>query len=53
MVVAASCCGDVLQRQELGEMNAAMYTLSTHVDILDENLFQSAVDLRLGQRFIF
>ncbi|KAG2460963.1 TCB1 transposase, partial [Polypterus senegalus] len=31
-----------------GEMTAAMYR-----DILDENLLQSALDLRLGQRFIF
>ncbi|KAK3545509.1 hypothetical protein QTP70_007767 [Hemibagrus guttatus] len=31
-----------------GKMNAAMYR-----DILDENLLQSALDLRLGQRFIF
>ncbi|KAI3371324.1 hypothetical protein L3Q82_023941 [Scortum barcoo] len=55
MVVAASCCGDVFQWQELGrlvriegKMNAAMYR-----DILDENLLQSALDLRLGRRFIF
>ncbi|KAK3556293.1 hypothetical protein QTP70_007047 [Hemibagrus guttatus] len=31
-----------------GKMNAAIYR-----DILDENLLQSALDLRLGQRFIF
>ena len=31
-----------------GKMNAAMYR-----NILDENLLQSALDLRLGQRFIF
>ncbi|KAG2457851.1 TCB1 transposase, partial [Polypterus senegalus] len=31
-----------------GKMTAAMYR-----DILDENLFQSAIDLRLGRRFIF
>ena len=31
-----------------GKMNAAMYR-----DILDENLFQSTVDLRLGRHFIF
>ena len=31
-----------------GKMNAAMYR-----DILDENLLQSALDLRLGRRFIF
>uniref|UniRef100_A0A8C4T4L8 Tc1-like transposase DDE domain-containing protein n=1 Tax=Erpetoichthys calabaricus TaxID=27687 RepID=A0A8C4T4L8_ERPCA len=31
-----------------GKMTAAMYR-----DILDENLVQSALDLRLGRRFIF
>ena len=31
-----------------GKLNAAMYR-----DILDENLLQSALDLRLGKRFIF
>ncbi|KAK1801386.1 hypothetical protein P4O66_023067, partial [Electrophorus voltai] len=31
-----------------GKMNAAMYR-----DILEENLLQSALDLRLGRRFIF
>ena len=31
-----------------GKMNAAMYR-----DILDEKLLQSALDLRLGQQFIF
>ena len=31
-----------------GKMNAAMYR-----DILDENLLQSALDLKLGRRFIF
>uniref|UniRef100_A0A8C4RLW3 Tc1-like transposase DDE domain-containing protein n=1 Tax=Erpetoichthys calabaricus TaxID=27687 RepID=A0A8C4RLW3_ERPCA len=31
-----------------GKMTAAMYR-----DILDENLLQSALDLRLGRRFIF
>ena len=54
MVVAASCCGDVFQRQELGlvrikgKMNAAMYR-----ETLDEDLLQSTLDLRLGQRFTF
>ncbi|KAG2462615.1 TCB1 transposase, partial [Polypterus senegalus] len=52
MVVAASCYEDVFQRQELvrikGKMTTAMYR-----DILDENLLQSALDLRLGRRFIF
>jgi len=31
-----------------GKMNAAMYR-----HILDENLFQSTLDLRMGRRFIF
>ena len=55
MVVAASCCGDVFQQAGTGrlvriegKMNAAMYR-----DILEENLLQPALDLRLGQRFIF
>ncbi|KAI3361553.1 hypothetical protein L3Q82_013688, partial [Scortum barcoo] len=55
MVVAASCCGDVFQQAGTGrlvriegKMNAAMYR-----DILDENLLQSALDLRLGRWFIF
>ena len=55
MVVAASCREEVfsaagtgrLVRIE-GKMNAAMYR-----DILDENLLQSALDLRLGRRFTF
>jgi hypothetical protein len=52
MVVAASCCGDVFQRQGLvrieAKTNGAKYS-----EILDENLFQSAKDLRLGQSFTF
>ncbi len=53
MVVAASCCGGVFQLQGQddwlqGKMNAAKYR-----DILDENLLQSAQDLRLGRRFTF
>uniref|UniRef100_A0AAZ3SEW3 Transposase n=1 Tax=Oncorhynchus tshawytscha TaxID=74940 RepID=A0AAZ3SEW3_ONCTS len=54
MVVAASCCGYVLQRHGLGEvriegkMNGAKYR-----EILDDNLLQGPQDIRLGQRFIF
>ncbi|KAG2457768.1 TC1A transposase, partial [Polypterus senegalus] len=50
MVVAASCCVDGTGRlvRIKGAMTAAMYR-----DILDENLLQSALDLRLGRRFIF
>ena len=52
-MVAASCCGDVFQRQGLGvriegKMNGAKYR-----DILDENLLQRPQDLRLGRRFTF
>jgi len=54
MVVAALCYGGVsaagtgrLVAIE-GKMNAAK-----HRDILEENLFQSNLDLRLGQRFTF
>ncbi|KAL0159458.1 hypothetical protein M9458_043183, partial [Cirrhinus mrigala] len=45
MVVAASCCGGAGTGRLVaieGKMNAAKYR-----DILDENLFQSAQDLRL------
>ena len=55
MVVATSCCGgcfsaggtERLVRIE-GKMNGAKYS-----EILDENLLQSAQDLRLGRRFTF
>ena len=55
MVVTASCCGDVftaagtgrLVRIE-GKVNGAKYG-----EILDENLLQSAQDIRLGRRFTF
>ena len=45
MLVAASCCVDVFQRQGLGDkgnMNGAKYRENL------ENLLQSAQDLRLG-----
>ena len=49
MVQAESCCGDAFQQQELGDffkkeetMNGAKYR-----QILEENLLQSAKDLRL------
>ena len=55
MVVTASCCGYVCQRlgtERLvrieGKINGANYR-----QILDENLLQSAQDLRLGQSFTF
>ncbi len=54
MVVAASCwgCFSAAGTGRLvaieGKMNAAKYR-----DILDENLLQSAQDLRLGRRFTF
>ena len=52
MVVAASCCGDVFQRQRLvrieAKINGAKYR-----EILDENLLQSTQDFRLGRMFTF
>ena len=44
MVVAASGCGGVFQRQGLGDWSGC---------ILNENLVQSAQDLRLSRRFTF
>ena len=47
--MAASCYGDVfIGRGIEGKMNGAKYR-----EILDENLLQSAQDLRLGRRFSF
>ena len=54
MVVAASCCGDVFQRQGLGDksgLRERLKELST--EILDKNLLQSTQDLRLGRKFTF
>ena len=54
MVGTASCCRNVFQQQGLqlvkieGKMNGAKYR-----EVLDENLLQSAHDLRLGKRFTF
>ena len=55
MVVAASCWGGCFLAAETGrlvkiegKMNRAKYR-----EILDENLLQSAQDLRLGRRFTF
>jgi hypothetical protein len=52
MVVAASCCVDVFQRQRQvridGKMNGEKYR-----EIRDENLLQSAQDHSLGRRFTF
>ena len=47
MVVAASCCGDVVGTLVMfeGKMNGAKCR-----EILDENLLQSAEDLRLGAK---
>ena len=50
MVEAASCCGEVFQRQGLGDQSGSRQTLT---EILNKNLLQSAQDLRLGRRFIF
>ena len=50
LVAASSCCGDVFQTGKLvrneGMMDGAKYR-----EFLEENLFQSSRDLRLGQRF--
>jgi hypothetical protein len=43
MVLAASCCGDVFQRQ--GKINGAKYRV-----ILDENLLQSTQDFKTGAK---
>jgi hypothetical protein len=55
MVVAASYCGNVLSAAGTGgldriegKMNGSKYR-----EIVDENLLQSAQDLRLGRRFTF
>jgi hypothetical protein len=48
MVVAASCCGDVFNRQGLGNWVGAKYR-----EILEGNMFQSSRNLRLGPKFTF
>jgi hypothetical protein len=53
MVVAASCCGDVLQRQGLGDESGLRERYRKYREILDENLLQTAQDLRLARRFTF
>ena len=53
MVVAASCCGDVFQWQGLGDRIEGKMNRAKYSEILDENLLQSAQDLRLGRRFTF
>ena len=55
MVVAASCCGDVFQRQGLGDQSGLREILMEQSTqrLLDENLLQSAQDLRLERRFTF
>ena len=48
MVVAASCCGDVFQRQGLVRIEVKM-NRAKYREILDEkNLLQSTQDLILG-----
>ncbi len=54
MVVAASCCGGVFQLQgQTTGCNRGKDECGQVQDILDENLLQSAQDLRLGRRFTF
>ena len=54
VVVAASYCGDVFQRQGLGYESGSKGNMNVkYREILDENLLQSAQDLRLGQRLTF
>jgi hypothetical protein len=55
MVVAASCCVNVFQWQGLGDYSGSRNNewSREYREILDENMLQSAQDLRLGQRFTF
>ncbi|MGH0135812.1 UNVERIFIED_CONTAM: hypothetical protein FKN15_064226 [Acipenser sinensis] len=55
MVVAASCYGDAFHRQGLGNWSGlrARWDGAKYMEILEENLFQSARDLGLGRRFTF
>ncbi len=54
MVLAASCCGGVFQLQGQDDWLQSREDECGQVqDILDENLLQSAQDLRLGRRFTF
>ena len=55
MVVAASWCGDVFSAAGTGRLVRIDGTMNRekYSEILDENLLQSAQDLRLGQRFTF
>ena len=56
-MVAASCCGDIFHRQELGNSDwvriEGMMDGVIYREILQGNLFQSFRDLRLGRRFTF
>uniref|UniRef100_A0AAZ3QUK7 Tc1-like transposase DDE domain-containing protein n=1 Tax=Oncorhynchus tshawytscha TaxID=74940 RepID=A0AAZ3QUK7_ONCTS len=53
MGVAASCSGDVFQRQGRQVRIEAKMNGANYREILDENLLQSIQNLRLGQRFTF
>ena len=49
MVVAASCFGDVIQRQELRDLSGSIGKMkgAKYREIFDQNLLQSAQDLRM------
>ena len=51
MMVVASCCGDVSQRQGLGDYSGLRERWMEQST--DDNLLQSPQDLRLGWRFTF
>ena len=54
MVVAASCYGGVFQLQGQDDwLQLKERWMYKYRDILEENLFQSALNLRLGRRFTF
>ena len=53
VVVAASYCGDVFQWQGMGDRIEVKMKGVKYREILDENLFLSSQDLRLGRRFAF
>ena len=55
MVVTASCCGDVFPVSGTGRLVRIEGRMNgeKNREILDENLLQSAQDLRLGRRFTF
>ena len=53
MVVVALCCGDASLQQVQGNWSKLRKRWMEPNTVLEQNLMQSAKDLRLGQRFIF